>query len=410
MRISVYLPAYGSCTAGVSSARCVYCQLYLSPNKFIFHFHRVSGSRYHHPDAANFNSWRRHLSLDYVDPPEELVHAWEDVKAMFNGGSRKRLVSPPPASAKGRGSDSVAPELGDRRQDECAGRAKRQRVVEDRGRIVPASAVQTADQSSNCLLRPPSFYHQPPCPPLAGLGTSTNSSSQLHHPYTHPLAALPPPTSSTACVPYYDVIRMQMLAAAAASGDVWKARAAAAAAAAAVSGVCPLTPPLNMVWPHTNPPADFLSAVGRSRKPLEQFLAMSPSSMGHYRQLNHQRALATFDKSLRDGHCAHSHSPLPVARKPFSAFRLVSDVDDVPVLSVGQSSLPQDDVTSQVDINNVDDESRQRLDDNANRCDGDHDQLTDDLVSKNDACFLADLHSSCQQRNTNEVASAAVYI
>lgn len=26
-------------------------------------------------------------------PPEEIVHAWEDVKAMFNGGTRKRLLS-----------------------------------------------------------------------------------------------------------------------------------------------------------------------------------------------------------------------------------------------------------------------------------------------------------------------------
>lgn len=26
-------------------------------------------------------------------PPEEIVHAWEDVKAMFNGGTRKRLLA-----------------------------------------------------------------------------------------------------------------------------------------------------------------------------------------------------------------------------------------------------------------------------------------------------------------------------
>ena len=74
--------------------RCAYCQLYLSPNKFIFHFHRTPTSRYHHPDAANFNSWRRHLVLDYAEPNEQLIHAWEDVKSMFNGGSRKRLASP----------------------------------------------------------------------------------------------------------------------------------------------------------------------------------------------------------------------------------------------------------------------------------------------------------------------------
>lgn len=40
--------------------------------------------KYVQPDAANFNSWRRHLKLNGVSP-EEIVHAWEDVKAMFNG-------------------------------------------------------------------------------------------------------------------------------------------------------------------------------------------------------------------------------------------------------------------------------------------------------------------------------------
>jgi hypothetical protein len=31
------------------------------------------------PDAANFNSWRRHIRL-VGDPPDNIVHAWEDVK------------------------------------------------------------------------------------------------------------------------------------------------------------------------------------------------------------------------------------------------------------------------------------------------------------------------------------------
>ncbi|CAH1796215.1 unnamed protein product [Owenia fusiformis] len=73
--------------------KCTYCNMFFSPNKFIFHFHRTNDSNsYCHPDAANFNSWRRHLKLDN-DPSDEMEHAWEDVKAMFNGGSRKRLIS-----------------------------------------------------------------------------------------------------------------------------------------------------------------------------------------------------------------------------------------------------------------------------------------------------------------------------
>ncbi|XP_054091443.1 uncharacterized protein LOC128923076 [Zeugodacus cucurbitae] len=73
--------------------KCFYCGMFFSPNKFIFHSHRITaGDKYIQPDAANFNSWRRHMILS-GHPPEEIVHAWEDVKAMFNGGTRKRLMS-----------------------------------------------------------------------------------------------------------------------------------------------------------------------------------------------------------------------------------------------------------------------------------------------------------------------------
>uniref|UniRef100_X2ARP5 c-SKI SMAD4-binding domain-containing protein n=1 Tax=Capitella teleta TaxID=283909 RepID=X2ARP5_CAPTE len=73
--------------------KCTFCNMYFSPNKFIFHFHRAPESKYHHPDAANFNSWRRHLHLTDEEPGDDLVHAWEDVKAMFNGGTRKRIFT-----------------------------------------------------------------------------------------------------------------------------------------------------------------------------------------------------------------------------------------------------------------------------------------------------------------------------
>lgn len=72
--------------------KCKVCNMYFSPNKFIFHFHRTQEAKYSHPDAANFNSWRRHLKL-YSTSDEAIVHAWEDVKAMFNGGSRKKMLS-----------------------------------------------------------------------------------------------------------------------------------------------------------------------------------------------------------------------------------------------------------------------------------------------------------------------------
>jgi hypothetical protein len=67
--------------------------MFFSPNKFIFHSHQSETSdKYIEPDAANFNSWRRHMKLS-GKPPDEIIHAWEDVKAMFNGGTRKRILS-----------------------------------------------------------------------------------------------------------------------------------------------------------------------------------------------------------------------------------------------------------------------------------------------------------------------------
>ncbi|XP_039615595.1 SKI family transcriptional corepressor 2 isoform X1 [Polypterus senegalus] len=86
-----FIPArYNSSRA--KCIKCSYCNMYFSPNKFIFHSHRTPEAKYTQPDAANFNSWRRHLKLTDKTPPEDLAFAWEDVKAMFNGGSRKRAL------------------------------------------------------------------------------------------------------------------------------------------------------------------------------------------------------------------------------------------------------------------------------------------------------------------------------
>ena len=83
--------AYRYNSSRAKCIKCFYCSLFFSPNKFVFHSHRLGEAKYVQPDAANFNSWRRHIRL-YGDPPVEVVHAWEDVKAMFNGGTRKRLL------------------------------------------------------------------------------------------------------------------------------------------------------------------------------------------------------------------------------------------------------------------------------------------------------------------------------
>ncbi|NWI17189.1 SKOR2 protein, partial [Crypturellus soui] len=91
-----FIPArYNSSRA--KCIKCSYCSMYFSPNKFIFHSHRTPDSKYTQPDATNFNSWRRHLKLTDKSPQDELVFAWEDIKAMFNGGSRKRALPLLPA-------------------------------------------------------------------------------------------------------------------------------------------------------------------------------------------------------------------------------------------------------------------------------------------------------------------------
>ncbi|XP_074522680.1 SKI family transcriptional corepressor 1a isoform X3 [Halichoeres trimaculatus] len=85
-----FIPArYNSSRA--KCIKCSLCNMYFSPNKFIFHSHRTAESKYLQPDAANFNSWRRHLKLT-DKKSDDITHAWEDVKAMFNGGSRKRTL------------------------------------------------------------------------------------------------------------------------------------------------------------------------------------------------------------------------------------------------------------------------------------------------------------------------------
>jgi hypothetical protein len=67
-----FLPArYNSSRA--KCIKCTLCGLFFSPNKFIFHSHRTGpAAKYVQPDAANFNSWRRHMKLS-GSPSEEVL-------------------------------------------------------------------------------------------------------------------------------------------------------------------------------------------------------------------------------------------------------------------------------------------------------------------------------------------------
>ncbi|KAI3384549.1 hypothetical protein SNEBB_003616 [Seison nebaliae] len=89
-----------------SRAKCIECYTchnLFSPNKFIFHSHKKEAAKpdeYVQPNAANFNAWRRHLQLiipsnieTNSDEYESFLSQWEDVKSIYNGGSRKRTMN-----------------------------------------------------------------------------------------------------------------------------------------------------------------------------------------------------------------------------------------------------------------------------------------------------------------------------
>lgn len=73
--------------------RCNYCNLFFSPNKFIFHSHEQPNVIYKSTNNLNINSWRKHINLVNPNDEEELNNAWEDVKSIFNSGKRKRTIS-----------------------------------------------------------------------------------------------------------------------------------------------------------------------------------------------------------------------------------------------------------------------------------------------------------------------------
>lgn len=154
-----FIPArYNSSRA--KCIKCSYCSMYFSPNKFIFHSHRTPESKYTQPDAANFNSWRRHLKLTDKGSRADLLHAWEDVKAMFNGGSRKRTL---PCSDSG-SSSPLKPQIPNRPRDSTEIPAKILSCDENRGdmastRSYPVIPVPSKGFGMLQKIPPPLFPH-----------------------------------------------------------------------------------------------------------------------------------------------------------------------------------------------------------------------------------------------------------
>lgn len=78
---------------------CFYCGEFYSPNKFIFHSHRQPhATDCNPPDSPNINSWRKHIDLDQSqEQGQDIKYAWEDVKSLFNGGTRRRAPMAQPS-------------------------------------------------------------------------------------------------------------------------------------------------------------------------------------------------------------------------------------------------------------------------------------------------------------------------
>ncbi|XP_077375150.1 SKI family transcriptional corepressor 1 homolog-B-like isoform X2 [Festucalex cinctus] len=162
-----FIPArYNSSRA--KCIKCTFCNMYFSPNKFIFHSHRTPESKYLQPDAANFNSWRRHLKLTEKKPSDDVNHAWEDVKAMFNGGSRKRTLpmgssrerSPmkaPSSSALGRTSSPEVP----RKSLRCDEDQGSNNMLASSARSYPLIPVPSKNFGMLQKIPPPLFPHHP---------------------------------------------------------------------------------------------------------------------------------------------------------------------------------------------------------------------------------------------------------
>lgn len=171
--------------------KCSYCGLFFSPNKFIFHSHRISTSdKYIQPDAANFNSWRRHLKLSGT-PLEKIMFAWEDVKAMFNGGTRKRIISSTGSESRDHHTSSSSSAAARRPSHLSTGPSATPAKKPKENSSAPPVA---SSSSSSTAMHSPQYH---PMRPL-NFATNTSSSTQLTSPaIMNPSAPLlhinPPP-------------------------------------------------------------------------------------------------------------------------------------------------------------------------------------------------------------------------
>ena len=80
---------------------CLFCDELLTPNKFVLHTHERPDKQHFPLEAISLNSWRSFIKLkNEPELSQKLLDAWENVKAIFSGGKRRRKPEMPSVSPK----------------------------------------------------------------------------------------------------------------------------------------------------------------------------------------------------------------------------------------------------------------------------------------------------------------------
>lgn len=133
---------------------CFYCGEYYSPNKFIFHSHRQPhATDCNPPDSPNINSWRKHIDLDWTqEHSQDIKYAWEDVKSLFNGGTRRRapnhanIQSTPSTGNASNAGSSCASSFGKQHHQQ---RKNQKQSTEDEQLIVDVECDDSSNNNNN---------------------------------------------------------------------------------------------------------------------------------------------------------------------------------------------------------------------------------------------------------------------
>lgn len=135
---------------------CFYCGDFYSPNKFIFHSHRQpQNTDCNPPDSPNINSWRKHIDLDAShEHSQEIKYAWEDVKSLFNGGTRRRIAPTSQSDSASADFEANNAQASRRKQVASYGSMKRQEQLDEQ-LLIDVECNDDNNNNNKFKLQPP---------------------------------------------------------------------------------------------------------------------------------------------------------------------------------------------------------------------------------------------------------------